>query len=600
MPTAGTNVRYGDVLIANALTREFVQETVFDDSDTDRLYQRFTVRVVGYLHDESAWNTTFVSPQVSGSPRSAAATHALVRRKLSEPRQAFEMKLGVDAQGNGGQVLLSASPASRVSDLTDRDVRNGPRCTTFAVTHVASDTLLRVEATFVICKLECDEQGGRYSPQRPVLSNRWTVEDAIDGNLYTTRTYNGKLVLAAPRFTVDAFRDLVVPPLQAGLRRERMQFLVAADGLSAAYTIVDQESTWAPPPGATGFDYRYTESIGSDGGYVGTGEVAVALTGARDANRKVLARLAVHFIEAKLFQNRGVRDNAAEMVEMFSVSETSGSHTVNRVEAFARVKHVTVENPAIAAMISAARMGTPISAADWNAPAYNPDRNPGGAPGQQPILQGPIPLAGAFIPYLQCPCCDQHGIARRTERPTTVGGTPGDYVPTDVRVVPTTPDAPVPYETEAHLSAMYVDWQLDSIYRSDGMRAHLPIARRAGYSGGGDDGSTSATVRLGLGHAYRVVRLRGARVGAPPPLPAAVDYTDSPSSLKSRILKQTTRIPTVERTADGKEVHTVEAEYVFGLNRMPTAADAVRIGLDPRDNFGMRRFTANHFSGAAP
>ena len=592
MPTAGTNVRYGDVTLWNVLTREFLQETVFDESDTDRLYQRFTVSVTGYMHDESAWNTIGVSPQVAGSPRSAAATHALVRRKLAEPRQAFEMKLGVDALGNGGDVLLSASPAGRVNDLTDRDVRNGPRCTSSAVTHVASNTLLRVEATFVICKLECDEQGGRYSPERPVLSNRWSVTDNIGPDLYTTREYVGKLVLAAPRFQTDSFRDLVVPPLQPGMRRERMTFAVAADGLSLAYTISDRDVTWAPPPGATSFDYRYTESTGD--GFLGTGEIAVALQGARDANRKDLIRLAVSFVEAKLFQNQQHRE-ARELIEVFSVTETGGTNDVNKVEAYCRLKHTAAWNPAAAAIVSAARMGRPITAADWDRPAYDPDRNPGGRVGEAPILQGPISLAGAFIPYLQCPCCDRHDIGTRTEWPGGRPGRTGDQVPTTGAVVEETPDAPPPYESSLHSTAMYLNWQLDSTYRTNRLRAHLPVARRAGYSGAGDDGSTSATVQLGVGHAYRTVRLRGSRQGAPPPLPTPADYADG--SLKAKLLTNHVRAPTVERTTDGAEVHTIEAEYVFGLNRMPTTNDDARIGVDPRDAAGMRRFGSGHFSG---
>ncbi|MGH7743988.1 MAG: hypothetical protein ACREQ5_04110, partial [Candidatus Dormibacteria bacterium] len=49
--STGTDVTYGTVTIASCQTLRFAQEAVYDDSGTDLLYQKFLIRVQGYIYN---------------------------------------------------------------------------------------------------------------------------------------------------------------------------------------------------------------------------------------------------------------------------------------------------------------------------------------------------------------------------------------------------------------------------------------------------------------------------------------------------------------------------------------------------------------------
>jgi len=56
--------------------------------------------------------------------------------------------------------------------------------------------------------------------------------------------------------SAHAFRDIVLPPLQAGLRRNSMDFLVDEIGLNVEYTIIDKEVHYSPPKPATTWNFE--------------------------------------------------------------------------------------------------------------------------------------------------------------------------------------------------------------------------------------------------------------------------------------------------------------------------------------------------------
>ena len=113
---------------------------------------------------------------------SAGYNFVQIRHKLQEQRSQFAMAFGCNADGSGGTISVSASPASDLNrsspqvalstgkalgdpaglpysgpngNTVDIDLNNGPKTRVIAITHVSADEVLKCEIEFEICKLEC-------------------------------------------------------------------------------------------------------------------------------------------------------------------------------------------------------------------------------------------------------------------------------------------------------------------------------------------------------------------------------------------------------------------------------------------------------------
>ena len=198
MASGQTVVEYNNVRIFQCATLRFEQQEMQDPTHTDTMYHRFTVTVAGMVHGKSV--TDFapkVDPVFVGG--GAAFNEDFFRTRLSVPRKDFLMLVGADANGNPGDILLLAKPADFNGQVdSERDVCNGPRCTSINVRRIVSNEIFGVEATFEVCLPVCEDLTNNGEAGR-VLSNRWSVTDSVDENFYTTRTWRGRLRLRRKR-----------------------------------------------------------------------------------------------------------------------------------------------------------------------------------------------------------------------------------------------------------------------------------------------------------------------------------------------------------------------------------------------------------------
>ena len=104
MAAGQTVVTYGEMTITNCLTQPggFAQEVVFDESDTDMVYYKFTVRVTGHMHGMPGIITVGTLPNYGNG--SASKSESAVRY-LVAPRKTFTMRMGCDQNQNGGTVI---------------------------------------------------------------------------------------------------------------------------------------------------------------------------------------------------------------------------------------------------------------------------------------------------------------------------------------------------------------------------------------------------------------------------------------------------------------------------------------------------------------
>ncbi len=118
-----------------------------------------------------------------------------------------------------------------------------------------NSTVLRVRFSIECHVTYCGTgyRGGKRN-SKVILSNRWSVAEQLDSAFFTTRTINGTLRLARAINTDELghyHKPTVIPPLEDGFRRDRIEYSVEPNGLTCTYTVTDKQvHAAAPPPGA--------------------------------------------------------------------------------------------------------------------------------------------------------------------------------------------------------------------------------------------------------------------------------------------------------------------------------------------------------------
>lgn len=622
-----TAVQYGNVFLYNLFTQQIDQEAVFDDTGTDLMYWRFTVRVAGFIRKyetSPCMQFTASFPQndqgVPVPPVDAADAHKAIRPQLA-PRQSFRLLM------NNLPVLTADPmppprnnpPPGDEPTLTNYDVNQGPKCLSFRPTQIAGRNVWRVEAVFEICKLECKPDGTTENASG-VLSHRWSVQDSLDKNLRVTRTFSGLLRTAGGAINPHDFRAIVLPPLQPFLRRDQMQFTAGADGKSLAYTITDQEVAVAPPIPLRHWEIQHSEQL--SGGEKVAGEIQVMMEADSQADKRQMVEIGIWLIYTQLGRmtpnaQGGFFANNAHL-EHAVITDYIGD--VNRVSIAARVWR---NNPSPdkfkAFMVNLALVeilpehlprfsGNPTDESH-DPPAggdfiYDPKNNPGRRHTESPLYEGPVALAGAFVALLRSPCTDAWGNRREAVLPDNNDETTNEPTAPTVAVVPELPDPPTSdIPSAAHKTAMYVYYRMQSLFKSREMIAAMPIARSTSGSGSSSStsgGSSSSSqgqglprdtefCRLAPPQYRRKVRIIAERIGEWPEMPDPKNLPGfySQSAQINQVLLNTTRsFSTPELNAMGQMIYRVRFDCTYGLDRAPEPNLGLPVGRNIWTNQG--------------
>ena len=161
----------------------------------------------------------------------------------------------LDPSQQGEAYLDYPTPTSPNGDTEAlwNDVENGPKPQAVHLTQLTTGNI----SGQAVCTLDFEIHAAcmccRSYGQPFVLSNRWSVAESMDANFFTTRTINGKMRLASATFNAEYVRDLVLPSLEDGFRRESIDYAVAADGLTVDYVVKDRQIYQAAPGPARGW-----------------------------------------------------------------------------------------------------------------------------------------------------------------------------------------------------------------------------------------------------------------------------------------------------------------------------------------------------------
>lgn len=627
-----TCILYGDplgqqVVISHCVTERFSQEAVPDPSGTDLMYHKFRVVVTGFVtgadqflnSDGSMANGVvggLMNVGTGGDPYNPARQQVSFRSFLLEPRKHFEMRAGCDfdtansttrTHPRGGTTLLKADPypstgnaavwqslapasptfmqAGDTGSVTyaDRggyDLNNGPRCVSCDVLQVIGNQFFRVRAEFEICKLECDENGQALANTKGVLSNRWSVSDDVDENFLTTRRFRGLLRVSTAYLNANEFRSWVVPQLQAGFYRRSMSFHVSESGLELSYEVVDQETVWAAPGGATKWLVTHTETNQTDA--IQVADIVCQLWGDRNTTLNTLLKIAIAVVHAKANPQIGINKGAFPEVMLHTEAGTN-QHTV-RVQ-WRVTRGVLKKNMA---GVTIEGLGTPLDVthpeilATPELSGYDLALSRGARAGDSVELSGPLSIAKAWRSFLQSPCDEDHRIA------LTADAIPESPSPATTVSVAVVPDGVIPtvdsnWINPDHEEKPYMVWEMNSRYLSNENGIMLGVAHGVANATT-TDSPTAVFGRLGPTTTKRVIEITGTRIGEEPQMPdvpTSYQYGGVGTNKVARLLNKSIASQPPDRTGDGQQIYKIAVSLTYGLSHPPNDADKMLVGFNP-------------------
>ncbi len=308
-----TIVTYNGVTLNNVTTREGVQESVYDQSGVDLLYTKYRMQFEGIFcipwgsgerppidankpgggaGSASNWITWIADTQASEPSfgDTATAQYTGLRDRLMQPRKEL-----IVTMGSASKPILNVPEP--VKGQVGVEVSAGPHPQDIQIIHVSANKVFRILYT-IECEVTSCGTSFSTGAFNLVLSNRWSVQEQMDKNFFTTRRVKGRIRFSSADRQWQALRGLAFPALESGFRRTSYQYEVLANGLEADYTIVDSQTTTAAPWPATSIDGSYTESTVD--GIQFFSDVRVTLEAPPHVSRTLLIARGAQIIENRL------------------------------------------------------------------------------------------------------------------------------------------------------------------------------------------------------------------------------------------------------------------------------------------------------------
>ncbi len=224
------------------------------------IVQRDTGPVVSVVRTMGQNNVPGATLPYESAGAFAGVTDVAIRHAIERPRQRLVLVVG------GVPVLVSPNMDSTTA-ASIMDVKGGPFLTANDIVHVTGG-----KSFFVDLSIETfiNEFGIFGVSPNLLLSHRWSVNEDIDQDYYSTRTIRGVANFRRDRLNflgaaADEFRAYLVHPLPGnGWKRIAANFEPAQDDTSLKYVLVDKQLAMSiVPPGVTRIEATQTVDIDS-------------------------------------------------------------------------------------------------------------------------------------------------------------------------------------------------------------------------------------------------------------------------------------------------------------------------------------------------
>jgi hypothetical protein len=540
---------YNNVTLQHCRTLEFRVESKRDSTNTDHIYNEYTVRVRGFVATSQG-----AFPGV-GDSLSTAATLALIKAQLETPRRSFTYSIAgttLVSVGQGFATLLDAKIGPDPQPAVVREVTSG----TFLVEH-------GVTCRVVDCDNQCDATD-------PVLSLRWTQTESFDENWFSHLTTQGRLIVRSDLLqSADNFRALATPGILPDYQRKSSKYTLSPDGLELEFQFEDVEVDRLPPYPATKASGSFT--VMADKTYKRVGQVNVHLEGPKGTSRATLMVRALAMCYSKLgaegFRNPFPGGDPAKSIPL-----VWGTF---REDLFAPVVDV-VMNAMLPPLVGGGGFGWLSAAAGALAGVGKISPRPVAMPtvGEPPagVASGrsglTLPqrkrLAGLLTAAFRDPCACLAADVSMTSTGTSTGDAPNPDIvsatanyPAEITIadLSSLPPSAIPLVTDG---APYDTYQIETTTNFNEGVVQMP------GTGVGDDGGASAIMTVSGGFTTMIVNWVAGRTGKPPVLPVYNPNILGITPLGGSVVAQQT-VPSPDGTA---LVFMMAGYYMYAVGRI--------------------------------
>ncbi len=571
-----TVATYNDIVFYNVQTREFDEEVMYDASGSDYIGSRFKIKIEGEIHVQAdvfnsaidrrqGIQTLYNGPVVNNAgPTGLPKAFRWIQRKLAEPRKEFIMMWSK----NGGiiqdqDIAIAAHPADpdQPADAYT-DCENGPKPRGLSVLRVTANSI-KVQFAIEFFLSGCTESQGNITGPFKIINNRWSIAEALDQDLFTTRRITGTIRFAEGLTHKHAFKAATIPGLEKGFRRIGIEYESSASGLEATYAVTDKQVHYAAPWPATSMDVAHSYS--TNDAVTWLDQCDVTLHGSPDADRRMLIQRMVQIMDARVSGIRMANDADKQyMIQNIVLTEHFGDQ--NFVNGTIVVKHFGETLGTILGNIRVDKLGQPLELPTAGGLGYDPTISlipP--TYGKDPHGQDRDP-AFLFLlnGYQQDPCSPVKFIfgGSVTSSVEDDGGQQKEAPPFPVQVdAGTISQGSLSQYSPDQQTAMYTMAKVKNRYVTNKLRVMMPVAPSSPQD------PSAIPVDLCTGATVRVIEYEAERVGQSPDIPSLDDtYTDG--DITGYLLKSIIEPQPPALAPDGhKQIFRVKVTACYGLNR---------------------------------
>jgi hypothetical protein len=180
------------------------------------------------------------------------------------------------------QVLGNNLSIERIQVL---DANAGPKPVVIDVREVMGGQLMKVQATFEICRVlskpVSDSEDPKYDAQRArgIISNTWRCVDSLDDEGNVQHSITGTIRLKDQRYKPNAMRMFAFPLAFPYARVIDRKYSTDESGLSLKYDFILRHAGSAPPIGIRRYEASYSESVRTGQKGIQTGAIRISTWG---------------------------------------------------------------------------------------------------------------------------------------------------------------------------------------------------------------------------------------------------------------------------------------------------------------------------------
>jgi hypothetical protein len=227
-------------------TMSFNAEPALDDTGSDYLGTEITITITAVVNPALVATNrqpgTVAEPAYENNGRGdrLGITMGNLYTTLMQPRRVLTYGAGRDT------TIVSPMTDPEDGNAYAADVRNGPTplyCRFYGMSDHTCLVAYSIKTTFNRCTLY-------------LLSNRWSMQSAMDEHYFTHRTIQGKAIfrmdaLSAEGASPDDFRRFLVVTIPPGMKRDSVDVTVSPVGNELDYTVIDREVNYGTGANST-------------------------------------------------------------------------------------------------------------------------------------------------------------------------------------------------------------------------------------------------------------------------------------------------------------------------------------------------------------